>query len=246
MKPLSIDINCDVGEGIGNEATLMPYISSCNIACGGHAGDKDTMRNVVKIAKKHNVKIGAHPSYPDKKNFGRHKMDISCAALFTSLEDQISALMSVAREEHVQLHHVKPHGALYNLAAIDKETAEVVVEVMKRFHLSLKLYVPYKSVIADIAMEANIPIICEAFADRNYNTDLTLVSRQKDNAIITDSEELFVHVKHMIFDKKIRSVSGVEVEIKADTFCVHGDNPKAVELIRNLTRKLIENNVKIE
>jgi len=246
MNAYSIDINCDVGEGIGNEALLMPYISSCNIACGGHAGDKDTMLQVVKLAKAHNVKIGAHPSFPDKENFGRQKMKISCAALFTSLEDQISGLIQVMRKEQVQLHHVKPHGALYNLAVVDEETATVVVEVMKRFHLPLKLYVPYKSVVADIAIQANIPIKYEAFADRNYNTDLTLVSRKKSNALITNSDELIAHVKRMIFDKKVRSVSGVEVAIKADTICVHGDSPNAIELIKNLTKKLSDNNVVIE
>ena len=246
MNTYFIDINCDVGEGIGNEANLMPYISSCNIACGGHAGDQSTMRKVVRLAKEHDVKIGAHPSFPDKENFGRQKMDISCTALFTSLEDQISALINVLRAEHGQLHHVKPHGALYNLAAIDKETAIVVIEVIKRFNLPLKLYVPYNSVIADIAIQENISIIYEAFADRNYNEDLTLVSRQNSNALITDFEELFGHVKRMIFDKKVLSVNGVEVEIKAGTFCIHGDNPKAVELIKNLINKLTENNIIIE
>ncbi len=246
MKAYSIDINCDVGEGIGNEAELMPYISSCNIACGGHAGDKNTMLEVVKLAKQHKVKIGAHPSFPDKANFGRQRINISYAALYQSLKNQIRVLQDVMREEHVQLHHVKPHGALYNLAAVDKEIAMVIVEVMKRFHLALKLYVSYKSVIADIAIQANIPITYEAFADRNYNADLTLVSRQNNNAMITDSAVLFTHVQRMIFDKKVRVISGVEVAIKADTFCIHGDNPKAVKLIENLVKKLTESNVVIE
>ena len=245
MNGYVIDINCDVGEGIGNESELMPYISSCNIACGGHAGDRESMRQVAKLANEHAVKIGAHPSFPDKENFGRQKMDISCSALYKSLEDQVSALIDVLRQEHLQLHHVKPHGALYNLAAVDEEIAIVVVEVMKRFHLPLKLYVPYKSVIADLAMKENIPITYEAFADRNYNSDLTLVSRQKENALITDSDELFEHIMRMIIDKKVQSISGVEVEMKASTFCVHGDNPKAVKLIKDLTMKLKENNIKI-
>jgi len=245
MEAYKVDINCDVGEGIGNEAELMPYISSCNIACGGHVGDENSMREVVRLAKKHNVKIGAHPSFPDKDNFGRKIMDMSCAALFQTLEDQISALKSVMRKEYEQLHHVKPHGALYNLAAVDEETAMVVVEVMKRFHLPLKLYVPFGSVIADIAMNENIPITYEAFADRNYNVDLTLVSRKEDNALITDSNEIFDHVYRMIHERKVRSLDGVEVEIKAETFCVHGDNPKAIELVKKLTKELRDNNVKI-
>ncbi len=245
MQAYKVDINCDVGEGIGNEVGLMPYITSCNIACGGHAGDANSMREVIELAKEHNVKIGAHPSFPDKKNFGRQRMDISCVALFQSLEDQISSLISVLRKEHGQLHHVKPHGALYNLIAIDEETATVVVEVMKRFHLPLKLYVPFGSVIAEIAMKENIPITYEAFADRNYNSDLTLVSRQKDNALITDPNKIFEHVYRMITQGKVRSLNGVEVEIKAETFCVHGDNPKAIELVRKLSKELTDNNIKI-
>ena len=240
-----MDINCDVGEGLGNEAELMPFISSCNIACGGHAGDLETMRAVVQIAKANRVKIGAHPSFPDKENFGRKIMDMSCAALFRSLEEQISALMAILREEHEQLHHVKPHGALYNLAAVDQETATVVVEVMKRFHLPLKLYVPFGSVISEIAEKENISITYEAFADRNYNPDLTLVPRHHDNAIITDSKMLFEHVHRMITKQKVRTINGEEVAIKADTFCVHGDNPKAVDLVRSLTTELTNFNIDI-
>jgi len=245
MEAYKVDINCDVGEGIGNESELMPYISSCNIACGGHTGDTNSMQAVVKIARENNVKIGAHPSFPDKENFGRKVMDMTCAALFQSLKDQIGSLMSVMRKEHEQLHHVKPHGALYNLVTVDEESATVVVEVMKRFHLPLKLYVPFGSVIAEIAENENIPITYEAFADRNYNSDLTLVSRQKDNALITDSKIIFEHVYRMITERKVRSIQGVEVEIKADTFCVHGDNPKAIELVKNLAKELTDNNVKI-
>jgi len=245
MEAYKIDINCDVGEGIGNEAELMPYISSCNIACGGHAGDESSMREVVRLAKKYNVRIGAHPSFPDKENFGRKVMNMSCAALFQSLEGQIITLKSIMRKENQQLHHVKPHGALYNLAAVDEEVARVVVEVMKRFHLPLKLYVPFGSVVADIAIKENISITYEAFADRNYNADLTLVSRQKDNALITDPNKIFDHVYRMIRTGKVRTLDGVEVEIKAETFCVHGDNPKAMELVKKLTKELADNNVKI-
>lgn len=241
----TIDINCDVGEGIGNESDLIPFISSCNIACGGHAGDQATMTQVARIARQHKVKVGAHPSYPDRENFGRKIMDISYATLFKSLEDQIGALIEVLRHEHMQLHHVKPHGALYNLAAVNKEVATVIVEVMKRFHLPLKLYVPYRSVIAAVAVKEGIPITYEAFADRNYHQDLTLVSRQKENALITNSDELIAHVLRMIIDKKVLTIEGVEVEIDADTFCVHGDNPKALKLIKGLVNNLAENNIKI-
>ncbi len=234
----TIDINVDVGEGVNNELQIMPLISSCNIACGAHAGDVETMRTVVKLAKKHSVKIGAHPSFPDKAHFGRSVLEMSCAALFTSIKGQIKSLMNVIRSEHAALHHVKPHGALYNRAAVDEDTAKVIVEVMKSIALPLELYVPYGSVIAELAIQENIPIVYEAFADRNYNEDLTLVSRTEKYAVISNATEMFNHVIKMIRQQKVTTIDGVEVGIKATTFCIHGDNPKAVYLIKNLIKNL--------
>ena len=245
MQPITIDINADVGEGINNESQLMPYISSCNIACGGHAGDTDTMRTVVKLAKAHRVKIGAHPSFPDKDNFGRQPMDISYAALYTSIKHQIDALMQVLTEEQVGLHHVKPHGALYNMAAVDENIATVIVEVMKSYARSISLYVPYASVIESVAIEHNIPVLYEAFADRNYNDDGTLVSRKSYNALITDSKVMFEHVYRMVTSQKVKTVNGLEINLKADTFCVHGDNPKAVDLIKELKIRLENKHIQI-
>lgn len=234
----TIDINVDVGEGVNNEAELMSYISSCNIACGGHAGNLETMKTVVKLAKQHRVKIGAHPSFPDKENFGRKPIKISSAALFKSIREQINSLMSVLRNENVRLQHIKPHGALYNLATANDSIATVIIEAVKSISLPIKLYVPYNSVISELALKENIPIVYEAFADRNYNEDLTLVSRNEENAIISDSNEMFNHVSRMIKQQKVKTISGVEVKIIAETFCIHGDNPKAVNLIKDLKEKL--------
>ncbi|ULC58475.1 5-oxoprolinase subunit PxpA [Flaviramulus sp. BrNp1-15] len=245
MENQIVDINVDVGEGIGNEPQIMPYIASCNIACGGHAGDVETMTSVVKLAKKHRVKIGAHPSFPDKKNFGRQAMDMSCVALFTSVKQQINSLVSILNEQHAIFHHVKPHGALYNLAATDERIAKVLVEVMKSIVLPIKLYVPYKSVIADLAQQNGINITYEAFADRNYNDNLTLVSRQEKDALIDDENELFEHVFRMISKGKVKTIQGHEIGIKANTFCIHGDHPKAVILIKNLKEKLELHGIKI-
>lgn len=238
MAYKAIDINVDVGEGIGNEAQIMPHITSCNIACGGHAGDLEIMQAVVKLAKQHRVKIGAHPSFPDKDNFGRVKMDMSCAALFTSIKQQIQALQDVLNNENTMLHHIKPHGALYNLAAVNTKIANVIIEVMKSLVLPIKLYVPYKSVIAHLAIKNNIAITYEAFADRNYNANLTLVARQENNALITDKEAMFNHVYKMISEQKVKTIQDSEVEILAETFCVHGDSPNAVVLIEILKEKL--------
>lgn len=239
------DLNADVGEGVGNEAEIMPFLSSCNIACGGHAGDEESMRSVVRLAKEHQVKIGAHPSYPDPENFGRREMDLPCAALYRSIQKQITALMVILREERCQLHHVKPHGALYNKAAVDHRTATIVLEVVKSIPLAVKLYVPYGSVIAEMAKEEGIPLTYEAFADRNYEDDLTLVSRSRSNAVITDLDEITGHVIRMIHKQEVRTISGNLVPIKAETFCVHGDNPKAVKIIKGLRQNLRSSHIKI-
>jgi UPF0271 protein len=246
MHNISIDINADIGEGIGNEAELMPLLSSCNIACGGHAGDYDSMKLCVELAKQNRVKIGAHPSFPDKENFGRKVVDMSCAALYQTIKNQIKALMNVAREQYAAMHHVKPHGALYNLAAKDKTTAEVIVEVMKSIHLPLKLYVPYGSVISEIAMNEGVPITYEVFADRNYNDDLSLVSRTRENAVILDAGKMTSHVQNMVLHKKVKTNSGVEVSIKVETICVHGDNPEALKLIKKLRQNLMDSGIKIQ
>ncbi|NMH88801.1 5-oxoprolinase subunit PxpA [Flavivirga algicola] len=245
MIPNAIDINVDVGEGMGNESQLMPYISSCNIACGGHAGDQDTMRQVIRLAKKHHVKIGAHPSFPDKVNFGRIPVEMPCAALFKSIKGQVDNLLDILREEHRSLHHIKPHGALYNLAAVDEKVANIIIEVVKTMVLPIKLYVPYKSVIEKLAIAQNIPIIYEAFADRNYNEDLTLVSRKETNASIHDEDYLFAHILSILSKQKVKTITGKMLDIKAQTFCIHGDNPNAINLIKNLGIRLKNHGIQI-
>ena len=246
MRIIYVDINADVGEGIGNESHLIPYVSSCNIACGGHAGNHKTMRKVVRLAKQNNVKIGAHPSFPDIANFGRKPMEMPCVALFTSLKNQIDDLRVILEAENAVLHHVKPHGALYNMAATDVRIATAIIEVMKSMALPIKLYVPYKSVIEHLALQNNIPITYEAFADRNYNDDLTLVSRKEDNAMIYDIDVLFEHVYRMVHLKKVKTISGKELPIKAETFCVHGDNLQAVTLIKKLRKSLEAKGIKVQ
>jgi len=165
--------------------------------------------------------------------------------LFKSLRGQINSLIKGLRNENAMLHHIKPHGALYNNAAINKSTADVIIEVLKSISLPLKLYVPFNSVISELAKKENIPIVYEAFADRNYNDDLTLVSRSAENAIILDPDEMFEHVFRMITKQKVKTLNGVEVNMKADTFCVHGDNPEVVNLIKNLRNKLEEYHIVI-
>ena len=245
MQNQTVDINVDVGEGIGNESQLIPYVSSCNIACGGHAGTSKTMRKVVKLAKKHNVKIGAHPSFPDMENFGRKPMDMPCVALFTSIKSQIDSLVTILEDENALLHHIKPHGALYNMAATNIKTATAIIEVIKSIAQPVKLYVPYNSVIEKLAIQNNIPITYEAFADRNYNNDLTLVSRHENNALIHDANVMFEHVFRMISKQKVKTIQGDDVAIKVETFCIHGDNLQAANLLKDLRLNLESKGIKI-
>ncbi|CAL2104694.1 5-oxoprolinase subunit A [Tenacibaculum sp. 190130A14a] len=239
-----IDINCDVGEGVGNEKLLMPYISSCNIACGAHAGSITVMDEVIGLAVEYNVKIGAHPSFPDRENFGRMEMDIAPETLQKSIEEQILLLKERADFQGVSLHHIKPHGALYNLIAKDKETAQLMIRAVQNTCPNLFLYVPYNSIIAEEALKSNLSIQYEAFADRNYNEDLTLVSRSQENALITNKEAVFSHVKRMIVAQQVQTVGGVKY-ITADTICVHGDTENAIELVAYIHAKLEENEITI-
>ncbi|WP_340156607.1 5-oxoprolinase subunit PxpA [uncultured Winogradskyella sp.] len=245
MKQFKIDINADVGEGIGNEAQLLPFISSCNIACGGHAGYLQTMKTVVKLAKLNSVKIGAHPSFPDKLNFGRVVMKLSNEALFESLTSQIENLQSVLKSEGLQLNHIKPHGALYNLATKDLETANVIIRVIKSLNAPIKLYAPCNSVLADLAIKEQIEVEFEAFADRNYNDDLSLVSRENSNAILHKNDVVLSHVLGIVKQGKVTSINGVEVLIKANTICVHGDTENALGILDYLNTNLIRNGIKI-
>tara|TARA_B100000809_G_C15104712_1_gene518290 strand:- start:1258 stop:1992 length:735 start_codon:yes stop_codon:yes gene_type:complete len=242
---MTVDINCDVGEGINNEELLMPYISSCNIACGAHAGDLETIDRVIKIARKNNVKIGAHPSFPDRKNFGRVIMVISLEELEISLINQINLIKERLDLLGGTLHHVKAHGALYNLSAVNKETAEVIVSSIKKVAPDAILYVPNNSIIEKVAIKNKLHTKLEAFADRNYNDDLTLVSRSQKNAVITNKDEVMNHISQMIFHQQVKTIFNNLIAIKPETFCIHGDNTEAIELVKYIHQSLTEKGIHI-
>ena len=229
-----VKINSDLGEGTGIEKDIMPYLTSCSIACGGHTGDKSTMKNTILIAKKHSVKVGAHPSYPDKENFGRKKISISKSDLISSLKNQINELNEICNAHSIALDHIKLHGALYNFSVVDVDTASTIVELMKKNYPDKILYVPYGSLISELALEKNIKINYEVFLDRNYNDDLSLVSRSKNNSMILDHNKMLNRLKNVIIDNKIQTVNGNYKKIIGDTFCVHGDSPKMSVIIKSL------------
>ena len=244
MKDFIIDINCDVGEGIGNEAQLLPLISSCNIACGGHSGDLETIREVVAIAKKYNVKIGAHPSYPDKKSFGRLSMIIPENELIAIIQGQIETLLIILKEEGLAMQHIKPHGALYNDVAKDLNLSRTFLKAIKPYKKSL-LYVPYGSVIEKEALKQGFSIKREAFADRNYNADFSLVSRNLPHAVMEDPEMVLAHVLCMVKEKKVTTLNKEVIFIDAETYCLHGDTLNAIQILTYLSEQLGMYNIKI-
>jgi UPF0271 protein len=242
----TIAINCDVGEGVANEHLLMPYISSCNIACGGHFGDVKTMDSTIAIALENKVLIGAHPSFPDKENFGRKALNMTPEALQKSIESQLALFESRLDLVGAKMNHIKPHGALYNLITVDVSSAKIFLKAIDKYTKSVFLYVPFNSVIARLAIEKNMGIAYEVFADRNYNPDLSLVSRKQENALITDSVAVFKHVLHMYQHQEVITISGKKKAIIADTFCVHGDQENALPILAYLSEQLKTHGIAIE
>lgn len=246
MNELEIDINCDVGEGIGNESELLPLISSCNIACGGHAGDIKTIKEVVAWAIESGVRIGAHPSYPDPKNFGRLTMEIEPNDLKKSIQEQISRLEAIVLSKKQILHHIKPHGALYNDLAKNKALSLLFLDAIQKYKEETFLYVPPNSVIAKEALRKNYKIKYEAFADRNYNSDLSLVSRKLPNAVLQNPNDVLRHLVQMVKYGTVHTMEGENIPITAKTYCLHGDTPNALPILMYLTQKLPEYNISIQ
>lgn len=238
ISKMFIDINCDVGEGIGNERALFPHISSCNIACGGHAGDINTMSEIVRMAQKFGIKVGAHPSYPDKENFGRKSINIAKRLLISSIQKQIKELESILISSDMQLHHIKAHGALYNDIAGDLELAMIYLESVLAYREQVLLYLPYGSEIEKEARNQGFKISLEAFGDRNYNDDLSLVSRDSDQALIEEPKKVLEHLVSMAIHKEVITLNGVKVPIFADTFCIHGDTSTALQILMYLSDQL--------
>ncbi|NIJ45254.1 UPF0271 protein [Wenyingzhuangia heitensis] len=241
-----IDINADLGEGFLFDEELMQKISSCNIACGGHAGTENSMRATIRLAKKYGVTIGAHPSYPDPEHFGRKDIEIAPELLKSNLQHQILTLINIAREEGAVVRYVKPHGALYNKAAVDVDTANLLVDVVKNIEPSVALMGLSGSVLETIAKKNYVYFLKESFADRRYNKDGTLVSRTGELAVIQDKDEVWKQLHQLLTEKKIISIQGTPLDIYVDSICFHGDTPKAVELISYVYDQLQDNQIAIK
>lgn len=229
------DINCDMGEGIGDDELIMPYIISANIACGFHAGDVETMQQTILLAKNYKVNIGVHPSFLDKENFGRTEIETSPQEVYELVSTQIKILQKIAVENNAALHHVKPHGALYNMAAKDKSLAKTIADAVKDFNKNLILFGLSGSFLISEAKAIGLKTASEVFADRTYRDDGSLTPRSQPNALIQNIDEAIEQVLMMVNKGKVKTVSGKEIPIIAETICIHGDGKNAVEFARAIS-----------
>jgi 5-oxoprolinase (ATP-hydrolysing) subunit A len=235
---LSVDLNADLGEGAGHDEELFGLISSANIATGFHAGDSDTMHAAVSAAKEHGVAVGAHPSFFDRENFGRRELKVSNQEVFDAVAYQLGVFQAIASAVGVRPNHVKPHGALYNMAVRDQELADAIARAIESVDLKLILFAPDKSELARAGEAHGLQIAREIFADRNYLNDGWLVPRTRSDALLRDPEEAAKRVLRMLREGKVRSVEGRDVDVRGETICVHGDTPGAVEFARELRSHL--------
>lgn len=242
---LSVDINADLGEGSGHDEELFELISSANIATGFHAGDSDSMHAAITTAKKHGVAVGAHPSFFDRENFGRKELKISTPEIFDAVAYQLGVFQAIASAVDVQPNHVKPHGALYNMAVRDQELADSIARAIESVDPQLILFAPDKSELARAGDAHGLQIAREIFADRNYLNDGWLVPRTRPDALLRDPNEAAQRVLRMLREGKVRSVEGGDVDVRGETICVHGDTPGAVEFARELRSQLDHEGVKI-
>ncbi len=239
MKKHFVNINADLGEGAGQDKLIMPYLSSCNIACGGHTGDEATADSTIQIAKDHQVKIGAHPSYPDREHFGRRRPDVDHVALEESIMKQLTLFFKVARQQSIDVHHIKAHGALYNDAARDSDTATLFLNAIRRLGITCKIYAPFNSVLHHLAAPT-FEVVYEAFIDRMYNEDLSLVNRNNEKALHQNPETAWKQLYELYFLEEVTTITGKKVAIKANTFCIHGDHPEACNMLQYIREKLTE------
>ena len=238
-----VDLNCDLGESFGNykiggDDKIIPLISSTNVACGFHAGDPVVMKKTIETAKKNNIGIGAHPGFLDLMGFGRREMKISIDEAKAYVLYQLGALGAFCKSEGVKLQHVKPHGALYNMAAKDYKLSRAICEAVAEFDNSLIILGLSGSETLKAAKDLNLKYASEVFADRAYEEDGSLVARSKEGAMIHDENEAIERVIKMIKEQKVTSITGKEIPIKADSICVHGDGEKALLFVRRIREKL--------
>jgi len=247
---MEININCDLGEKSKHHSNkydpdLLEIVNSANIACGYHAGDEKTMNQVVKISKENGVSIGAHPSFNDPENFGRERMNLSPQEIEKLILDQYNILQEIASKHDENVTHIKPHGALNNMACEDLDLATTLAKTIKAISKDLIYLVPTGSKMEEAAKKLDMKIACEIFADRNYEDDGNLVSRKKSHALITDPEQAKKHVLKMVKTQSLNCHSGKQIPCEIDSVCIHGDNLSSLATAKSIRNNLLENGLKL-
>ena len=248
---MEININCDLGEKSKHHSNkhdpdLLEIVNSANIACGFHAGDDQSMSEVIQISKKNGVSIGAHPSFNDPENFGRQRMNLSSSEISKLIIDQYDILQTIADNYKESVTHIKPHGALNNMACEDIELATTLAKTIKGINKDLIYLVPTGSKMEEAAKKLNMKIACEIFADRNYEDDGNLVSRKKPHALITDPEQAKKHVLNMVKNQALNCHSGKQIPCEIDSVCIHGDNESSLATAKSIKDNLIDNGLKLK
>ncbi|MFZ7304716.1 5-oxoprolinase subunit PxpA [Avibacterium avium] len=241
-----VDLNVDLAEGCGNDQRLLQLVTSANVACGLHAGDFNEMRKAIRWAKENQVQVGAHPSFPDRENFGRTNMQLPDEELKACLLYQLGAIKALCEAETVPLAYVKPHGALYNQAVKDEALASLIAQTLKIFDPKLKLMGLSGSLMLQVAEQQGLGVISEVFADRHYLADGSLVPRTRPDAMVENDDEAISQVLQMVLQGTVPSVDGVEVPIKADSICLHGDGEHAISFAEKIRQALTEHNIQLK
>ena len=243
---MEININCDLGEKSKhhsnvNDPDLLKIVNSANVACGFHAGDENTMSEVIQISKKNGVSIGAHPSFNDPENFGRTRINLSSTEIKKLIIEQYEILQNIALRYNEKVSHIKPHGALNNMACEDIDLANILAKTINEISKDLIYLVPTGSKMEQAAKKLNMKVACEIFADRNYEDDGNLVSRKKSNALIIDPEEAKKHVLNMVRNQSLNCHSGKHIPCEIDSVCIHGDNASSLATAKSIKDNLVEN-----
>lgn len=246
IAEITIDLNADVGEGLPTDAALLPFISSANIACGYHAGNTDTIRKTIELCLLNGVAIGAHPSFADRPNFGRTEMNLPLPEIKKLVTEQLQIIQQVCSEMGAVLHHVKPHGALYNMSARQPKLAECIAESVQAFNPSLILFGLSGSHSIAEGVMAGLTTAAEVFADRTYLPDGSLTPRSMPNALITSEEEALAQALMLVTHQKVIASNGEVVELLAETVCLHGDGPHAVSFARKIHEYFIQHGIRIQ
>lgn len=235
---MKLDLNSDIGEGFAYDAEIIKLVDSVNIACGGHAGNISLMNETVELAKQAGIHIGAHPGYPDKENFGRVDMNMTPTEIYDEVSKQVKVLFDICDKHNTKLHHVKPHGQLYNKAAKDKATAQAITQAVKDIDKNLIVVVLANSQFVDVVKSENMQVWQEFFVDRNYQSFGELVPRSNANAVIHDEDVAINRLIQLAETGKIMSIDGHTIQITADTVCVHGDTPEALQYVKKIRERI--------